>query len=251
MDNPLPFTAHLAVLRKSILICAAVLVCSTALCMTFAPRLLAILKAPAGGLVSELYYFSPEEPLLVYMQAGFFFGFIAAFPVIIYVLWRFAAPAFSRDFRAHTVLFMFFCCAAFALGCMFGYFILLPGSLRFLLGIGGGGLRPLISAGRYVSFTTGLILACGGIFLMPVFVFLLARQGLVSAGFLRRQYPFALVAILLIAAMITPTTDVFNMLAVAAPMLGLYEISIWIAFFFGKKYFRYPGKKDGNYGETV
>jgi sec-independent protein translocase protein TatC len=251
MDKLLPFVSHLDALRKCILVCAGILICSTALCMMFAPRFLEILKVPAGGLVTELYYFSPEEPLLVYMQVGFFCGLVAAFPVIIYVLWSFIAPAFSREFRLHTVIFAAACFMAFLTGCMFGYFVLLPGSLRFLLAIGGNGLRPLISAGRYVSFTTGLTLACGGVFLMPVFVFLLARHGLVTAGFMRRQYPLALAAILIIAAAITPTTDVFNMLVMALPMLALYEVSIWIAFFFRKKESPDSNKEDEIYGETA
>lgn len=241
MDRPLSFVAHLGALRKSLLICVAALLGATALSMPFAPRMLEILKAPALGAISELFYFSPEEALLVYMRVGFFCGLVLSFPVIIYSLWNFIAPAFSSHFRIRTGLFVAASFLAFLTGCLFGYYVLLPSSLRFLLGIGGSALRPMISALRFISFTTGLMFACGIIFLMPVFVFFLARVGLVSAGYLRRYYLFALVAILIIAAVITPTTDIFNMLAVAVPMLVLYEISIWIAFFFRKK--------DGDYGE--
>jgi sec-independent protein translocase protein TatC len=249
MDKSLPFISHLSALRKSLLTCIIVLLAATALCMPFAPRMLEILKAPAGGTISELFYFSPEDALVVYMRIGFFCGLVLAFPVIIYSLWNFIAPAFSSHFRIRTGMFVTASFIAFIIGCMFGYYALLPSALGFLLGIGGSGLRPLISATRYISFTTGLTLACGIIFLMPVFVFFLARIGLVSAGLMRRYYPFALVAILIIAAVITPTTDIFNMLAVAVPMLALYEISIWIAFFFRNKDNSYTKTKDGNYGE--
>jgi sec-independent protein translocase protein TatC len=251
MDKLLPFITHLGALRKSLLTCIIALLATTALSMPFAPRMLEILKAPASGAISELFYFSPEEALLVYMRIGFFCGLVLAFPVIIYSLWNFIAPAFGSNFRIRTGMFVVASFVAFIIGCAFGYYFLLPSALRFLLGIGGRGLRPLISASRYISFTTGLTLACGMIFLMPVFVFFLARVGLVTAGFLRKYYPFALVAILIIAAVITPTTDIFNMLAVAAPMLVLYEISIWIAFFFRKKDKTYTQTEEGNYGEVA
>jgi len=191
MDKPLPFITHLSALRRSLIICIAALLGAAALCMPFAPRMLEILKAPAAGAISELFYFSPEDALVVYMRIGFFCGLVLAFPVIIYSLWQFIAPAFSSRFRIRTGMFVAVSFAAFILGCMFGYYVLLPSSLRFLMGIGGSGLRPLISAARYISFTTGLTLACGIIFLLPVFVFFLARLGLVTAGLMRRYYPIA------------------------------------------------------------
>lgn len=246
MDKPLPFIAHLTELRKTLLVCFIALIGASALCFPFSPRLLDILKAPAGGRVSALFYFSPEEAFLVYMRIGFCAGLLLAFPVIAYAFWSFIAPAFSKKVRIHTVLFAAACFIAFIMGCMFGYFALLPSALHFLLGIGGSNLQPLISAGKYVSFTTGLILACGIIFLLPVFVFFLARCGLVTAGFLRRYYPYAVVAIFIIAAAITPTTDAFNMMIVAIPLLVLYEVSIWIAFFSQVK----SKPKDDGYGEN-
>jgi sec-independent protein translocase protein TatC len=252
MDKSLPFITHLAALRKTLLSCIVALLGATAICMPLGPRMLEILKAPAAGVIGELFYFSPEEALLVYMRIGFFCGLVVAFPVIIYSFWNFIAPAFGSRFRVRTGLFVAASFVAFLTGCAFGYCVLLPSSLRFLMGIGSSGLHPLISAARYISFTTGLTLACGIIFLMPVFVFFLAHAGLVTAGFLRRHYLVALVAILIIAAVITPTTDIFNMLAVAVPMLALYEISIWIAFFFGHKDKTHtsPLTKDDIYGEV-
>ncbi len=239
MDRPLPFVSHLSALRKSLLVCLAALCAATALCAPLAPRVLKILKVPAAGAVTQLYYFSPEEAFLVYMRIAFSCGLIASLPVIIYSLWHFLAPAFADRLRLRTGFFVAASFLAFLAGNLFGYYLLLPSSLRFLLGIGNSELYPLLSASRYISFVIGLILACGVIFLMPVFIFFLARAGFVTAPFLRRHYPYALVIILVIAAIITPTTDVFNMLLVAAPMAALYEASIWVAYFFGK------GRLDG------
>lgn len=235
MDKPVPFITHLSALRKSLLVCLAAVLGATALCMPLAPRALELFKASADGVISQLFYFSPEEAFMVYMRLGFFCGLVVSFPVIIFSIWHFVSPALGRRLGAMGAAFIALSFAAFIAGCLFGYHVLLPSSLRFLLNVGSGTLQPLISAQRYVSFTTGLTLACGIIFLMPVFTFFLARAGLVRAAVLRRYYPYALVAILVAAAVITPTTDLFNMLAVAVPMAALYEVSIWIAFFFGVK----------------
>jgi sec-independent protein translocase protein TatC len=232
MDKRLPFLSHLAELRKTVLVCVAVLVAAAALCMPFAGRVLQMLQRPAAGEIPALYYFGPEEAFLVYMRIGFFCAVILASPVIFYSIWHFISPALPR--RGGALPFIAVCAAAFLCGCLFSYFILLPSSLRFLLSIGGSSLRPLISASRYVSFVTGLTLACGAVFLMPACVYFLARAHLVTASFLRRHYAAALVVILVGAAVITPTADMFNMLAVAVPMVCLYEISIWIAFFAGR-----------------
>lgn len=245
MDKTLPFLSHLAALRKTVLVCAGALGTASALCMPFAGRVLQILKLPAADAIPVLHYFGPEEAFVVYMRIGFFCGCILASPVIFCSIWNFISPALPR--RGSAALFVAVSTGAFLCGCLFSYHILLPSALRFLLSVGAHELKPLISAGRYVSFITGLTLACGTVFLMPVGVFFLARVHLVTARFLRRQYPAALVAILVAAAVITPTTDPFNMLAVAVPMLVLYEISIWIAFFFGPR----SKRGEAEYGKVV
>jgi sec-independent protein translocase protein TatC len=249
MDKPLPFITHLGALRKTLLVCIFSLLAATALCMPIVPRMLEVLRAPAAGVISTLFYFGPEEALLVYMRVGFFCGLIISFPVISLCVWHFLAPAFSRSFQRLTALFVSASFFFFVLGCLFGYKILLPPALRFLLSVGGDRLQPLISASRYISLVTGMMLACGVVFLMPVIAFFLARAGLVSAGFLRRRYPVAIVGIFIVAAVITPTTDVFNLLVVAGPMIALYEVSIWIAFFFGKN--NGPSAPESPYGEVV
>lgn len=250
MDKPLPFMAHLDALRKTLLVCVFSLCGATALCMPIAPRMLQILRAPAAGVISQLFYFGPEEALLVYMRIGFFCGLIVSFPVLSYSVWHFMAPAFNPSFRKLSAAFACVSFLFFLLGCLFGFRFLLPPALRFLLSVGGDHLQPMISAARYISLVTGLTLACGIIFLMPVIIFFLARAGLVSAGFLRRRYPAALVGILVAAALITPTTDIFNLLAVAVPMIALYEASIWVAFFF-KKNNGSSKPEEGPYGEAV
>jgi len=119
--------------------------------------------------------------------------------------------------------------AAFFSGILFGYFFLLPAALKFLIGFASGVLQPMISVSEYLSFVLGLLLGCGLVFEMPVLSFLLARLGMLDYRLLRRSWKYAVLVIFIIAAIITPTPDAFNMCLMALPMLGLYEVSIWVA----------------------
>lgn len=234
-ERELTVIGHLDEMRRRIIIALAALFCGILACLPFSSAILAILKLPARGAVERLVYFSPEEAFMVYMRISMIAGVIVAFPVIAYQAWAFTAPALGRDFKRYAVYFVLGSVLAFAAGCIFAYFVLLPAALQFLLAIGKSDLEPVISATRYIAFVTGIILACGVVFEMPVAAFFLARTGLINARLLRSKFKYALIAILIAAAIITPTTDVFNMMMLALPMLALYEVSIWVVFFAQKR----------------
>jgi sec-independent protein translocase protein TatC len=235
MDRHLSITEHLDELRKNIIISLVSLGAAVLISVPFAPSLLKILRLPAAGVIEKLAYFSPEEAFLIYMRISFFAGITIAFPVLMQQLWSFLSPAVDDRYRKYIKYFIFLSLALFSAGCLFAYFVLIPPALKFLLGIGRGDLEPVISAGKYISFITSIILYCGVIFQMPLLSLILSRIGLIDHSFLRRKSKFAIVGIFIIAAVITPTTDVFNMLMLALPMLLLYEISIWVAFFAARK----------------
>ncbi len=226
MDLSRPFLEHLEELRRRLLICLLTLVVASAACFPFATAVLGFLKRPAAC-VEQLAFFGPEEALLVLVRIGLFCGVFLAAPVILWQLWLFVAPAVSRRVKRSAALFVVASTAVFFLGGSFAYFVLLPAALRFLLGLATDTLVPLLSASRYVSFVTGFILACGLVFQMPVVMFFLGRLGVARPAWLRRRYGPALVVIFVLAAVITPTTDVVNMLFLALPMVALYELSIW------------------------
>ena len=234
-EHELTVIGHLDEMRKRIIVALVAAIGCTVLAFPFASAILHILKLPARGAVSRLVYFGPEEAFMVYMRVSIITGLVVSFPVIAYQAWAFTAPALGTDFKKYSVYFVLSSVLAFASGCLFAYFALLPASLGFLLSIGQGELEPVISASRYISFVTGFILACGAVFEMPVATFFLARTGIISARLMRAKFKYALIAILIIAAVITPTTDIFNMMMLALPMLGLYEVSIWVAFFAAKR----------------
>jgi len=235
MDKEFTVTEHLDELRKRIIFALVSVIATTLITIPFSSDLLQFLKIPAAGRIERLVYFGPEEAFLIYMRISLTAGIVLAFPVIIYQVWAFLSPAIGMRFKRYASLFVTLVSFVFFLGCVFAYTILLPAALRFLLTMGAGQLEPVISATRYIAFVTGFVLACGLVFEMPVASFFLTRMGLISAALLRKKFLYAVVVILIAAAVITPTGDAFNMLMLAVPMLLLYEVSIWVSAIAGKR----------------
>jgi sec-independent protein translocase protein TatC len=222
-------TGHLEELRYRLIVSLAALVVCSAAAFPFSSAILAMLKAPARGALGPLVYFSPEEALLIYVRISLIAGLMASFPVMAYQAWAFTSPAVGPSLKRRAAPFVASSASAFAAGCAFGYLCLVPAALGFLLKIGRGELVPMISAGRYIAFVTGVILACGAVFEMPVAAYFFARAGIVSARTMRRSFKYALIVILIAAAVVTPTPDAFSMMMLALPMIALYEVSIWVA----------------------
>ncbi|MEW6009098.1 MAG: twin-arginine translocase subunit TatC [Candidatus Omnitrophota bacterium] len=234
MDKPITLVEHLVELRKRIIICLIGLGLACLLSLPFASFLLKILKEPATTTIGKLAFFSPEEPFLIYMRLAFLSGWIISLPVILYQLWLFISPALDESVKKYSSYFIIICFLAFISGAIFAYFLLIPPALKFLLSFAKEDLEAVISANKYISFITGLIFASGLVFQMPVLSFILARLGIINSRILRRKYRYAIVIVFIVAAIITPTPDAFNMSLLALPMLLLYEVSVWVAFFASK-----------------
>lgn len=226
---------HLEELRRRVIVSLVAVGITTAISIPFSSFIIKLLKVPAAGAIEKLAFFSPEEAFLIYMRVSFLAGLILALPVIAYEIWAFLSPALGEKIKDRAVEFIAFLTTLFLAGIAFAYFILLPAALKFLLNIGGEDLEPVISAARYISFVTALIFACGLIFEIPALSFFLTRAGIINAGLMRKYFKYALMVIAVLAAIITPTGDAFNMLMLALPMVGLYEASIWISLFAGKR----------------
>ena len=221
---------HLEELRRRIITCLAAVFIGILIGFPFAGRILKILKLPAARTIDKLVFFSPQEGFLIYWRISFLAGLILALPVILYQIWAFISPAMERKVRRRAFDFIFFGSLSFILGAAFIYFLLLPQALKFLLTFGQKELEPVISASKYISFVTTLLLAGGLIFQMPILTLFLTKIGLVNWRFLRKRFAYAVVGIFILAAIITPTTDVFNMLFLSIPMVFLYGISILVSF---------------------
>lgn len=235
MSKELTFTEHLEELRRRIIISLILITVVSILSFPFVPKILAVLKAPSSGFIEKLVFFNPTEAFLIHIKIAFFTGLALSTPIVLHQLWAFISPAIEIETKRHGLLFLFFSAGAFALGVSFGFFVLLPAALKFLLSFSGNTLQPVISASSYISFVLGLTLGCGLVFEMPVLSFLLSKIGIINYRFLRKAWKYAVIIIFIIAAIITPTPDVFNMTIVAVPMLFLYELSIWISKYSGRK----------------
>lgn len=235
MNKNLTFVEHLEELRRRIIICLIVFSIGIIFTFPFSGNILRILRFPAVGLIDKLAFFSPTEAFLAYFKISLVSGFVISLPVLLYEAWAFISPAIEQRFRRYTVSFVTFFLLAFISGCTFAYLVLLPAALKFLLSFGKGEFEPVISIGKYISFVLAIILCTGLVFEMPVLSFLLSKLGILNYRFLRKKFKYAILVIFIIAAVITPTPDVFNMILLALPMLFLYEVSIWISYLAGPK----------------
>jgi sec-independent protein translocase protein TatC len=155
-------------------------------------------------------------------------------PLLLWQVWGFISPALYRHERAYVTPFIGLSSISFVGGAAFAYYVLFPPAVRYLISVGSE-FRPLFRATDYFDFITLIMLAMGIIFQMPAITYVLSRIGIISASFLIRSWKVSLVIILIVAAIVSPTADVINMMLFAAPMMALYVISIFIAWFFGRK----------------
>ncbi|MBD3427309.1 MAG: twin-arginine translocase subunit TatC [Candidatus Omnitrophica bacterium] len=220
---------HLEELRKRILICLAALVIAGAFSFWKGGFLMSLVRRPVNGLVDELIFISPTEAFVAYIKVALLTGFIVSFPLVLYNFWGFIAPALDRRKRYRMLIWLGFALALFLAGILFSYFVAIPAALNFLLNFSEGIAVAKITLGKYISFFGALVLVGGITFEIPIIIGVLADIGLLRASVLRRKRHYAILAILVFAAVITPTQDILNMLIFALPMIILYEIGIVIA----------------------
>ena len=174
------------------------------------------------------------EPFTLYVTVSLYSAIAFSIPFLLWQIWGFISPALYKHERSYVTPFIGLSSISFIIGAAFAYYVIFPPAVRYLLGLGED-FRLLLRASDYFDFITLIMLAMGIIFQMPAITYVLSRIGLVSAGFLIRSWKIAIVVILLVAAVVSPTGDIPNMMLFATPMMFLYVISIFIAWFFGRK----------------
>ena len=225
---------HLEELRKRIIWSIVGIAAAFFVCFYFASRIFAYVQQPivtalrANKMDQTLVYTNPIEPFNLYVKIGLIAGIFLASPFVLYQVWMFIAPGLYRNEKKYVLPFMFSTVGLFLAGGFFGYKIVYPQALTFLIGYGGQ-FKPMITVSEYTNLFMTIILGLGAIFELPVLIFFLALMGIVSAGWLWRNIRYSILAIFVIAAIVTPTPDVVNMCIFAAPMLGLYILSIGVA----------------------
>ena len=227
----LPFAEHLEELRRRLAVSLLALLLAVGLSFTQVERIVGWLQRPAAGRLPRFAFMSLTEPLLAYLNVAMLAGCVLAMPMLLAQAWGFVRSGLTPKERAYGLVFIWWGSLHFLLGAAFGYFFLLPVSLRVLLGIGASYLEPVISIQRYLSFVTSLVFWCGVIFELPVLLVVLTKVGIVTPTWLRQQRPYAMLVLVIIAAVVTPTTDPVNLLLMAVPLILLYELSILLAQF--------------------
>jgi sec-independent protein translocase protein TatC len=174
------------------------------------------------------------EPFTLYVTVSLYAAIAISIPLLLWQVWGFISPALYKHERSYVTPFISLSSISFVVGAAFAYYILLPPALKYLLGLGED-FRLFLKASDYLDFIMIVMLAMGIIFQMPAISYVLARIGLITARLLIRIWKISLVVILIVAAVVSPTGDIPNMMLFAAPMMALYVVSIFIAWFFGKK----------------
>jgi sec-independent protein translocase protein TatC len=183
---------------------------------------------------AKLIVTTAMEPFTLYMTVSLYAAIALSVPFLLLQVWGFISPALYQHEKKYVTPFIFLSTISFVLGAAFAYYILFPPAVRYLLGLGSN-FDLMLRATDYFEFITLIMLAMGIIFQMPAITYVLARIGIVSAGLLIKSWKVSLIVILIISAVISPTGDIPNMMLFATPMVGLYGISIFVAWFFGKK----------------
>ncbi len=230
-DEKQPFLSHLEELRRRLIYCAIAVGVGFAIAYMFSERLFQILVTPLKEVMPEgeqLIFTNLPEMFLTYLKVAFIAGLLGAAPVIFYQMWMFVAPGLYQHEKRLMIPFVFFSTLLFVGGALFGYFVVFPFGFKFFMGFSNDFVKALPSVKQYFSFSIKLLLAFGIIFELPVVAFFLAKMGLVTPEFLRRQRKYAILLTFVIAAILTPP-DVITQIMMAGPLIVLYEISILVS----------------------
>lgn len=227
----LSLAGHLEELRRRLGIALAAVVIGMGVSFIKIQFIVERLMEPGRPHITRLAFFNPTEPLIAYFKVAALAGLLLAMPVVLWQAWSFVRSGLKRSERALGLGFIAGGSALFVCGVAFAYTVLIPLSLRFLMGMAAPSLEPVISLEHYLTFVTTIAFWCGVLFEMPAVLTVLARIGIVTPEWLRQQRAYAILAMVTLAAIVTPTTDVASLLLLTLPLIVLYEFSILLAHF--------------------
>jgi sec-independent protein translocase protein TatC len=229
-----PLLDHLEELRWRIIWSVVAWVVGTGVAFNFLPQILAFLRRPLDlytsvrGAKVDIISLDVTEQLTTSFLMAAFAGLIVAMPVILTQLWMFIAPGLTRKERGYAVPFIAGSLLAFVAGNAFAYFVALPFALQFLLTFLPG-VNAQLTISNYVNSVIGPMLLMGVLFQLPVIMFLIAKIGIISSKFFAVQRRIAVFAIVVLAAIVTPTSDPVNLAIASVPLILLYELGILLA----------------------
>jgi sec-independent protein translocase protein TatC len=244
-----PFLDHLEDLRWTIVKMAIALVASMIICLAFRSQLVHIMQWPMHEIdpkIGALRALGITDSITISFRLAFYAGIVLSFPILLYFVAEFVLPALTAVEKKYILPAIFVSFALFLTGVLACYFWLLPRTIVFFF-------NDTVSLGwaaawtvqEYYSFVTRFTLGFGLAFELPIVVLVMVRFGLVTYEFMARTRPYAVVLIVILATIITPTPDPLTMIAMALPMVLLYESCIWIAWFVRRKALKALEERNG------
>ena len=236
-DKKLPLTAHLEELRKRLIYSFVSIGVAFGISYAYIKEIVEILMRPLVRALpagSSLVFTAVPEAFFTYLKAALLAGVFFSSPFILYQVWAFVSPGLYEREKKYIYPYLFVSTFFFVAGALFCYLIVFPVVFRFFLSFATNDIRPLPAIKEYLTFTIKLLLAFGLLFQWPALILFLSRMGVVSSKTLAKNRKYAILGIFVAAAVLTPP-DLVSQLLLAGPLLVMYEGSIWMAKFLGKK----------------
>ncbi|SLM29746.1 Sec-independent protein translocase protein TatC [Desulfamplus magnetovallimortis] len=236
-EDKAPFLEHLTELRDRMVRCFIAVGVGFVIAYFFKEKLFDILIAPlvmAMGEGQKMIFTGLPEAFFTYLKVSLLAGIIIAVPVLFYEFWMFISPGLYRQEKKFLVPVVILSIFFFIVGSSFGYFIVFPYGFQFFLGFASDTIQAMPSMKEYLGFSSKMLLAFGFVFELPLIITFMARMGLVTVPFLKKNRKYAVLIFFTGSALITPP-DVVTQIMMAIPLMILYEISILGAKIFGKK----------------
>lgn len=220
--------SHLEELRRVLIVSIISTTVLAVVAYFFSDKILAFLMEPLTTLGQDVFFTAVTGAIFAKIKISFFAGFLAALPIILWQIWSFVVPALKKKEKLYFTLFVLISFISFVAGVAFGFFGVFRIGVAFLLQFAGPTLTPLLTIDKYISFIISFLLPFGIVFEFPLVSFFLAKLELVTYGFFARNRRYAILGVVALAAIITPTPDVITCLIVSGPMYLLFEVSVLV-----------------------
>ena len=228
-EKEMNLAGHLEELRRRVLIALVAVFLFGVISFFYSESLMNFVTAPIQKSLDTLYFLTPYEAFLARIKLAIVSGIILSSPIIFLELWFFVSPGLYQKEKKIIFPVVLSSSVLFILGVCFAYYLVIPFALKFFMGFQTYSLLPLISLGSYLSFFLSLLLVFGLMFDLPVFLVGLVALKVIGASFLASQRKLVIVLIFILAAVLTPTVDVFTQCLLAVPLWFLFELSVLIA----------------------
>lgn len=237
-DVNMPIMEHVLALRKVLVVSAYFIVLGAVVGWFFSDKAFAYLAMPVTSL-EDVHFVTttPMEPMLVKLKISLFLGVTLVLPVILWQIWGFILPALKQKEKKYLYLIVPCSVILFLAGAAMAFYVVLPLGIKFLIYAGGGSVdsTPLVTKTSYLSFVLTFLISFGLVFQLPIVLLILVRIGILSPKTLAKNRRWAIMIIVILAVIISPTPDLITQGLMAGPMYLLYELSIWLGYLVARK----------------